>query len=128
MVRRLGWWVAVAALLLSPAVGYAEERGGAKWTLSFTPEYTPSSWTQEVGYGNRLLSKLGFGVKNVLLGWTEILTEPKHAIDDGSNFFVGVGKGLTNGVGQELGGAVHLVTFFITELDAPLPEGGTRLL
>ena len=127
-MRRLGPWMAVAALLTCPAVGYAEELGGAKWTLSLTPEYTPSSWTKEAGYANRALAKLGFGVKNLLLGWTEILTEPKHAIDKGSNFFIGVGTGLKNGIGQELGGAVHLTTFFITELDAPLPEGGTRLL
>ena len=128
MVKRLGMWVAVCALFVCPAVGYAADMGGAKWTLSLTPEYVPSAWTQEVGYGNRHLSKLGFGVKNVLLGWTEILTEPKESIAEGSNLFVGLGTGLKNGIEQELGGVIHAATFFITELDVPLPEGGTRLL
>ncbi len=134
MTKRFGIWVVFGALLLSCSTGNAAEHGGkmvgggAKWTLSLTKDYTASPWTSEVGYTNRAIGKLGFGVKNLLLGWTEIFTEPKAALDEGSNFFVGLGKGLKNGLEQELGGAVHLVTFPITAIDAPLPGGGTQIL
>ena len=116
----------VGALVAFPAVGEAAD--GAKWTLSLTKEYTASPWTHEVGYTNRMVGKLGFGIKNLLHGWTELFTEPKEALSAGTNFFVGLGKGLKNGLEQELGGVVHLVTFPITAIDAPLPEGGTQLL
>ena len=109
-----------------PAVGEAAD--GAKITLSLTKDYTASPWTHEVGYTNRTVGRLGFGIKNLLLGWTELFTEPKDALSAGTNFFVGLGKGLKNGLEQELGGVVHLVTFPITAIDAPLPEGGTQLL
>ena len=134
MTRGFGVLVVLGMLLLSSATGYAAEHGGktvgggAKWTLSLTKDYTASPWTSEVGYSNRAIGKLGFGVKNLLLGWTEIFTEPKSALDEGGNFFVGLGKGLKNGIEQELGGVVHLVTFPITAIDAPLPEGGTQIL
>jgi hypothetical protein len=124
MPKRIGAVFAVVVALALPASVYAE---GAKYTLSLTKDYTASPWTSEVGYTNRLVGKVGFGVKNLLLGWTELFTEPKEAMDEGGNFFVGLGKGLLNGVLDTVGGAVHLVTFPITALDAPLPEGGTQL-
>jgi len=135
MTKRFGVWVVIGTLVVTPAMGFTAEHGGKSMagdhklcTLSLTSDYTPSPWTKEVGYGNRAGSKLLFGVKNLLLGWTEIFTEPKEALDSGENFFVGLGKGLKNGVEQELGGVVHIVSFPITNLDAPLPEGGTKLM
>ena len=136
MTKQVGVWVILGTLIACPVLGSAAEHGGkamsqsggAKYTLSLTKDYTPSPWTSEVGYSNRVIGKLGFGVKNLLLGWTEIFTEPKEALDSGGNFFVGLGKGLKNGIEQELGGVVHITTFLITGIDAPLPEGGTKLL
>ena len=119
----------VSLLAAYPAVGYAAEMmGGAKYTLSLTKDYTASPWTKEVGYSNRAVAKLGFGVKNLLLGWTDLFTETKKATDGGENFFMGLGHGLKDAVENELGGAVHLVTFPITSIDAPLPDGGTQIL
>ncbi len=118
----------VGAVVAAPVVGEAADMGGAKMTLSLTKDYTPSPWTKKAGWGERAKSKLGFGLKNGLLGWTEIVTEPKKAVDAGDNFFVGLGKGIKNGVEDTLGGIVHTVTFFLTELDAPLPNGGTQVL
>ena len=111
MAKRMGMWVIILAVLAAPATASAA-----------------SSWAQESGWGNQAKAKLVYGLKNTLLGWTEIFTEPKEALDGGTNFFVGVGTGLWNGVGQTLGGALHLVTFPITQIDIPLPEGGTELL
>ena len=134
MDKRIGVVVVCVAVLgvlvASPATSYAADMGmgGAKWTLSVTKDYTPSPWTKEMGYSNRAIGKLGFGVKNLLLGWTDLFTETKKATDGGENFFMGLGHGLKDAVENELGGAVHLVTFPITSIDAPLPDGGTQIL
>jgi len=119
----------VGVVLAAPVVTEAAAAvSGAKMTLSMTKDYTASPWTNEVGWSNRALSKLGFGLKNGLLGWTELFLEPKRAIDEGDNFFMGLGMGVKNAVLMTLGGVVHTVTFPLTELDAPLPKGGTSLL
>lgn len=115
----------LAGVVAAPAVG---EAGGAKVTLSMTKDYTASSWTEKTGWGERATAKLGFGLQNALLGWTEILLQPKKALDAGDNFFVGLGTGFKNGVADTLGGVIHTLTFPFTELDAPLPNGGTQLL
>ena len=130
MSKWLGVFVVVGLLIAAPAMGYAAgmEQGGAKYTLSLTSDYTASPWTSEMGWSNRAGAKLLFGAKNLLLGWTDLFTETKEAVDSGGNFFVGLGYGLKDGVENTLGGAVHLVTFPITGIDAPLPEGGTQLL
>jgi len=123
---RYAVWTMLAALLAMPAQGHASELGGVTWTVSFTPEYTPSPWTKEIGYSHRALAKFGFGLQNLLLGWTELITEPGEALQENNSFLVGVGTGIKHGVLQTLGGAVHLATFLVTELDAPLPEGGVQ--
>ena len=72
--------------------------------------------------------KFGYGLTNVLLGWTEIFQEPYQAGKEGKNVLVGAGEGLVNAVGDTVGGALNLVTFFIPKLEIPLPEGGTDIL
>ncbi len=133
MSKSFGAVVVVGVLLLAPAmsVAAAEMKGGGSnlITLSLTPgKDTASPWTTEMGYSNRAIHKLGFGLKNLLLGWTDLFTEPKQALDAGNNFFVGVGYGIKDAIENELGGVVHVVTFPITNVDAPLPEGGVQLM
>lgn len=131
MSKCLGVLVIVGLLIAAPAMGYAASgmaKGGAKYTLSLTSDYTPSPWTSETGWANRAGAKFVFGAKNLLLGWADLFTETKETVDAGGNFFVGLGHGLKDAIENELGGAVHLVTFPITGIDAPLPEGGTQLL
>ena len=123
--------VGVGMLVAYPAMAHAAgmaAQPGAKVTLSLTKDYTPSPWTSEVGYGQRALGKLGFGAKNVLLGWTSLFTEPREAVDQGDNLLMGIGRGVKNALENELGGVVHVVTSPLTEVDAPLPEGGTHVL
>ena len=117
----------IGALALSPAKSEAADMGGIH-TLSLTKEYTASPWTKETGWGKVATSKLGFGVKNLLLGWTDLFTVPKKAMDAGDNIFKGIGIGLKDAVENTLGGVVHIVSFPITNLDAPLPDGGVQLL
>lgn len=122
----------VGLSLASPAAGQADDMaaaaGGAKYTLSLSKDYTPSPWTNEVGWSSRALGKLGFGVKNVLLGWTDLFIEPQEELQAGGNFFKGLGTGIKDTIGNELGGVLHVLTFPITAVDVPLPEGGTQLL
>ena len=119
----------VGILAISPAVGEAaQQMGGAKVTLSLTKDYTPSPWTSEVGWSNRAVGKLGFGVKNLLLGWTDLFVEPREASKAGGNVLTGIGVGVKDAIENTLGGAVHIITFPLTEVDAPLPKGGTQLL
>lgn len=117
----------VGALVAFPAVGEAAD-DGASVTLSLTKDYTASPWTHEAGYSNRAIGKLGFGIKNLLLGWTDLFVEPMDASNSGGNLLKGIGVGLKDGIENELGGAVHIITFPFTNIDAPLPEGGTQLL
>ena len=120
--------VTVGVVVGSPAVGEAANmHDGAAWTLSLTKDYTASPWTSEVGWTNRAIGKLGFGLKNVLLGWTDLFVEPKETMDGGGNILAGLGIGLKDALENTIGGALHVVTFPITGLDVPLPEGGTQL-
>jgi len=116
----------VGALAVCPAAGYAGDAGSCH-TWSLTKDYTASPWTSEVGFSKRAGGKLVFGAKNLLLGWTKLFSEPAEAIQSGGNFFKGLGVGLVEGVGDELGGALHLVTFPVTCLDVALPGGGVQL-
>ena len=132
MGKRIGVIASIVVLAVGiaavPAAHAAANMGGAKVTLSLTKDYTPSPWTQEVGYTNRAMAKLGFGLKNALLGWTDLFTEPQEASSSGQGFLKGIGYGLKDALENTLGGVVHVVTFPLTEVDAPLPEGGTQIL
>ena len=111
MSKRIGLWVFVIALVATPALVHAA-----------------SPWAEEQGWGNQAKGKFVYGLKNTLLGWTEFFTEPYEAVQNGENFFVALGTGVWNGVSQTIGGAHHVVTFPITAIDVPLPEGGTQLM
>ena len=111
MSKRIGLWVCVMALVAAPTLALAA-----------------SPWASEQGWANQSKGKLVYGLKNTLLGWTELFTEPYDAVKNGDNFFVGLGTGLWNGLGQTVGGALHLVTFPIPQIDVPLPQGGTQLM
>lgn len=84
-----------------------------------------SPWTTETGYQHQALGKLGFGVKNLLLGWVDLFKEPANA--GSGNLAKGIGKGVVDLVANEVGGALHTVTFFLPQVDVPLPDGGVQL-
>jgi len=93
--------------------------------LAVTPTiaFAASPWTEKATYGDRVAGKLEFGLKNVLLGWVDIFYEPNRALSEGKNLWGGLGKGMTDLVMNEVGGAVQLVTFMIP-VDLPLPDNG----
>jgi len=107
MRRALVLGALVAAIMAAPTMVRAE-----------------SPWADEADYGAQACGKLKYGLKNTLLGWTELVTEPKAAMADGENVLVGLGRGVKNGVLTTVGGAAHAITFPIPAIDVPLPEGG----
>ncbi len=103
-------------------------QAGAKCTLALDKHALPSEWTYEDGYMQQAKQKLIFGGKNTLLGFMELYNEPRDTMRDGGKFIVGMGRGIRNTIADTLGGALHLVTFPITAVDMPLPDGGTNVL
>jgi hypothetical protein len=83
--------------------------------------FKASPWTQQTPYGEKISHKLGFGVLNIMTGWTAIFWEPSRP----GNKFKGIGRGLLYAITNTAGGAVHAVTFPVP-VDVPLPEGGLR--
>ena len=93
--------------------------------------WAASPWTTEAENSGKMMGKLGFGVKNLLLGWTEIIRHPVKGVQGEGNKFEGFGKGLGTGLYHGLydtvGGVLHVITFPFTNVDVPLPEDGVQL-
>ena len=126
--RILGAVIAISVVCPSAAHAMVSQAAEAKYTYSFTKAYTPSAWTQEMGYKKQAGGKFLFGGKNALLGWMELYNEPRHAARAKQNIAKGFGRGLLNTLGDTIGGVVHLATFPIRAVDVTLPEGGTDIL
>jgi putative exosortase-associated protein (TIGR04073 family) len=90
--------------------------------------FEPSPWKSESTYGAKAKAKLGYGLTNFLLGWTEIFTEIYEAGSEGGNILSGFGTGMWNALGDTVGGVLHAATFPCPWIDLPLPEGGTDVL
>jgi hypothetical protein len=113
---------AVALALAGP--GPAAHAGKDMIRLSFNGEYLPSGWTFENSYTDRAMGKLGYGVKNLFLGWMDLFLEPLEAKSEQRGFWNGVGIGVSHAVQNMLGGLVHTVTFPVTRIDLSLPDEG----
>lgn len=87
-----------------------------------------SPWTTETPNSDKMVGKLGFGLKNLLLGWTEIIRQPVNGAKEEHviGFTKGLATGLYDGVIYTLGGAMHVLTFPVTSIDVPLPNDGVR--
>jgi len=90
-------------------------------------DFEPSDWVNEEGYNRQMSHKILHGLKNTMIGFVEIGSEPYEAVQSGRPFWVGVGEGLFNGIFDTVGGVLTLATFPITGLDIWMPEGGTDL-
>ena len=98
------------------------------FVLASAPAFAASPWNQpSVPYGQKAWNKFVYGFKNVIFGWTEILQEPMEAHKEGKCMLMGLGEGIGNALGDTVGGAIHLVTFWCPKTDIPLPEGGTDI-
>ena len=85
-------------------------------------EFPASSWTKGDGYVEKTVGKLGYGLVNVVGGWSALATEyyEKPETNIGAAFLRSIARTVTNTVG----GALHVVTFPVPK-DIPLPGGGT---
>ncbi|HAM41058.1 MAG TPA: hypothetical protein DDX89_03960 [Candidatus Omnitrophica bacterium] len=133
MLTRWNGWALIVLLGIAPTLALAKDEGPrtGRSPLSSKPTQakttTPwkgSYWTREVGQGTRVKAKFAFGLTNVVFGWTKLVTEPWEAFRRKQSIGRGVAEGVWNAIGDTVGGAVHLVTFPVTRIDVPLPEGG----
>ena len=83
-------------------------------------------WNSE-DYGNRVANKLGVGASNLLLGWTELVTQPVTHHASGQELAQSLGRGLVNALGDTGGGALQVITFAFPDINVPLPEGGIKI-
>lgn len=93
--------------------------------LTQTLAFAASPWMDETTYTAKTGAKLGFGLKNLLLGWTELLTRPVDYHNEGKHLWDGLGSGIAYAVGYTAGGALHTATFFLP-IDVPLPNNGVQ--
>ena len=104
----------IFSLLMAPNQGLA---GSAERIDTFKP----SPWTTQETYIDLMTHKLGFGVFNVLTGWSAIPFEWHR----NSNKITGLAKGILRTVTNTVGGGLHAFTFPIP-FDIPLPDGGVN--
>ena len=88
------------------------------------PYYIPNRWDQEPLYSDRAFGKFTYGCWNFMMGWMAVLKEPYESYTLHDNVILGIGRGIVYGVADMAGGALNAVTFPVTTLKIPLPEGG----
>lgn len=88
--------------------------------------FAASPWTTETSWSGKATKKLIFGTKNLLGGWTELFSEPMNYHKEGKNVAEGIVKGFVNAIVFTIGGALHVVTFPIPQVDLPLPDNGVK--
>lgn len=86
-----------------------------------------SLWAEKATYKDQIIGKLEFGVKNTLGGWTALISEPVNAENNFQDTFRGIGVGIYHAAAYTFGGLLHLVTFFVPQVDVPLPNNGVSL-
>lgn len=91
-----------------------------------TVVFAASPWTTETTWSDKATKKLIFGGKNLLGGWTELFSQPSNYHKEGKNVGEGIVKGFVNTLVYTVGGAVHVVTFPIPQIDLPLPNDGVQ--
>ena len=97
-----------ALLLASAPSGFADSE---RWETSL--------WTQETPYIEKFGAKMGFGLVNILTGWTALFFEPSRE----KGFWNGLVRGLLFTATNTIGGVLHVATSPIP-VDIPLPGGG----
>lgn len=110
MKKQISFFVSI--LLLSSQISFALPMS----------EFPASEWTNRNGYVSKTVGKLGFGLMNLLGGWTGIVSEFYEQPED-NPAAAGI-RAIARVVTNTVGGAIHTVTFPIP-VDVRLPGGGT---
>ena len=109
MKKHVSILAVVLAVLMAPSIAF-----GA------------SPWTEQTTTKDQIIHKLDFGARNFLGGWTEIITVPMEYHKNDQNVVKGLANGIWNGIIYTLGGVLHTATFFIPQIDVPLPNNGVQ--
>ena len=117
------WVLFLALLLISLRPGMA----GAAAPVG--EEINPSSLhcgvceaAESQNFGKSAPGKIGRGLVNIGLGWTNLFAQPVHAGKSGGNVLSGIGKGLGYTVIRTVQGVVELGLFWL-----PAGPGGEVL-
>ena len=86
--------------------------------------FAASPWTQKADYSGKVTAKFQYGFRNTLLGWTKLFSDPEEAGKQKTCVAKGIVKGLVDTVLVTVGGALHLVTFLVPQIDVPIPGNG----
>lgn len=92
--------------------------------FSSSQAFAASPWAEKGEYKDQVLAKLDFGVKNTLGGWMELFQQPMKSHKDGKTVSEGALRGIYYAIADTFGGALHLVTFPLPQVDVELPENG----
>ena len=94
--------------------------------------FAASPWTTEPTYAKKVAGKLDFGIKNLLGGWTAIITgctkcdrESKEKPYCPILCTKKLLRGTLNAAVYTVGGAIHTATFPLP-MDVPLPNDGVQ--
>ena len=102
----------LASLLLSVGLassGLAAEEPPRRTTC---PICRSAADNPTVDYRTKAAHTLMRGATNTLFGWTEIIRQPADEVKDGGNVFLGILKGIGQGVGRTMAGAGEVLTFW----------------
>ena len=121
MIKKIFIFFALIMIATSTAAFAIDFRPVAEGT-----KYDTAKWHDEPEYNNRAFGKFVYGAWNFMFGWMELFREPYEAAVLGDNVFVGAAKGITYSVADMAGGALSVITFPVTCLQIPLPEGGIK--
>ncbi len=104
LARTLFVFAAGLAMLCAAAQPASAEDGACPICQKAGAE--DATYTQKAG------NTLARGASNAVFGWTELIRQPAQEAKGGGNVFVGIGKGVSQGVMRTLAGAGELLTFW----------------
>lgn len=81
-------------------------------TLSYAAECMVCKNLKSNNMTNVYGARIGNGLSNGLLGWSEIFFRPGKVASEGGNPIVGFFRGLGNALTRTAGGVVEIVTFW----------------
>ena len=125
-VTRYAAAIAVGFAVMGAVPGTARAAGGKMCPICEQANSDQATYPQKAG------ASLVRGASNTLLGWTELIRQPANEVKGGGNVFVGLGKGVVEGVKRTVGGAADILTFWTPKTktgyirfthDCPICEG-----
>ncbi len=114
MKKSLVLFLALTLISLGPGIAGAAVPVGE--------EISPSSLhcgvceaAEAQNFGKSAPGKIGRGLVNVCLGWTNLFAQPIHAGKSGGNVLTGIGKGLGYTVVRTVQGVVEVALFWLPQ-------------